>query len=170
MRSSSDVLLDSSRKFITSQRHKKDDPKASIGSSVVEAPEEYEDLLRQYEGNIRSHIQCEQQLQLHLEILTEKMEQAQQEHTTKVEHLGTQVKQANKKYLEQKIKADALEQEVEEIQKKQAKETEKLQRELNKYEALRKEKDKEMDKLKNLLREKSLAIESLQSANKNKDI
>lgn len=75
---------------------------------MVEAPEEYEDLLRQYEANIRSHIQCEQQLQLHLEILTEKMEQAQIDHTTKVEQLGQQVKQANKKYLEQKIKADAL--------------------------------------------------------------
>jgi hypothetical protein len=46
--------MDASSKFITSQKStKKDELKASVCSSVLEAPAEYEDLLRQYETNIR---------------------------------------------------------------------------------------------------------------------
>lgn len=50
----------------------------SIKDSVVSipyAPKEYEDMLIQLEADIRSHIQCEQQLQLHIEVTQDKYDQ-----------------------------------------------------------------------------------------------
>ena len=61
------VLINSSKKFVESVRDSKI-------SSVLEAPDEYEQLLIQYEKNIREHIKCEQQLHLQLEIMTDKLE------------------------------------------------------------------------------------------------
>lgn len=43
--------------------------------SIPEAPKEYEDMLRQYESDVRQHIQCEQQLQLHIEVTQDKFDE-----------------------------------------------------------------------------------------------
>ena len=50
--------MDSSRKFINSTRREEKSAIRSSGadSSVMEAPEEYEELLRQYEASVRNHI------------------------------------------------------------------------------------------------------------------
>ena len=52
--SSGNVRLDSSRKFTMSE--KPSESKASDIISVAEAPQVYEDNLRQYEKDIRTHI------------------------------------------------------------------------------------------------------------------
>lgn len=61
------------------QNNKLGKNQSSLGSSVLEAPPEYEDMLRQYEKNIRQHIQAEQQLHLHLEVLMDKYERTEKE-------------------------------------------------------------------------------------------
>ena len=52
--SSGNVRLDSSRKFLMSENQ--DTSKASEVVSIAEAPQVYEDNLRQYEKDIRQHI------------------------------------------------------------------------------------------------------------------
>ena len=63
----SSVKVNSSRKFENSETSK------SV-ISIPEAPKEYEEQLRRYEADVRQHIQCEQQLQLHIEVTQEKFD------------------------------------------------------------------------------------------------
>ena len=44
-------------------------------SSIPPAHKEYEKYLRQLESECRAHIKCEQQMKLHLESMTEKVDQ-----------------------------------------------------------------------------------------------
>lgn len=66
-----EVKIDTSRKFVHSTKGK---IRESCISSVLEAPQEYEDLLQQYEKSVRNHIQCEQQLQIHIDFLQDKLD------------------------------------------------------------------------------------------------
>ena len=59
--------VNSSKKFENSETSK------SV-ISIPEAPKEYEEQLRRYEADVRQHIQCEQQLQLHIEVTQEKFD------------------------------------------------------------------------------------------------
>jgi len=59
--------VDSSKKFENSEA-------AKSYVSIPMAPKEYEDMLRRYEADVRQHIQCEQQLQLHIEVTQEKFD------------------------------------------------------------------------------------------------
>ena len=45
----------------------------------LDAPEEYESQLQEYEAEVRNHIKVEQQLKLHIEVLQEKIDDLERE-------------------------------------------------------------------------------------------
>jgi DNA polymerase III delta prime subunit len=55
----------------------------SVSSSVlsVDPPQDYEELIQKYEGDIRKHIRIEQQMKLHSESLQQKLEDKEKEIT-----------------------------------------------------------------------------------------
>lgn len=54
-------------------------PLSSTIKSLDNPPSAYEQQLQVYEGEVRNHIKVEQQLKLHIEVLSDKIEELEKE-------------------------------------------------------------------------------------------
>ncbi len=74
------------------KKEDKDNKSQDSGRTSIEPPQDYEEVIQKFEGDVRKHIRIEQQMKIHSDNLQEKLEDKEKQFT-KIEEKLKKIKE-----------------------------------------------------------------------------